>query len=303
MIRVIFLLGMSIFYLVSCQQSDHPTSIQAGFATTVFSDDAPKSKQDYWYQGKAEISRYELKQVRYGEVHEGEVVMIFVTEDFRTDKQVKLESPQAKQAAVSILKLNALKRFTTGIYDYSLMTSVFSPIDWDNYTPTLKVTHSLQDWCGQIYTQLNLKAEKYQVKGHSYFEQEADQSYNFPQTYLEDEVWTQIRINPDQLPTGEIKMVPELNYCRMWHHQPEPQEALATLQTQGKVQVYAVHYPKLKRTLSITFTTTVPHAIESWEVQHANGLTTTATKTDTILSDYWAKNGREDESLRGELGL
>ena len=34
---------------------------------------------DYWYQGKAELSRYDLKQVRYGEIHQGDAVLIFVT--------------------------------------------------------------------------------------------------------------------------------------------------------------------------------------------------------------------------------
>ena len=51
---------------------------------------------EYWYQGKAEISRFELQQSRYGEVHQGDAVMIFVTEDFRTDIQVKLEMKPIK---------------------------------------------------------------------------------------------------------------------------------------------------------------------------------------------------------------
>ncbi|MEM1407815.1 MAG: septum formation inhibitor Maf, partial [Bacteroidota bacterium] len=37
---------------------------------------------NYWYAGKAEITSYELKQSRYGEVHDGEAVLIFVTEPF-----------------------------------------------------------------------------------------------------------------------------------------------------------------------------------------------------------------------------
>ena len=30
----------------------------------------------YWYQGKAELTRYELNQARYGELHTGEAVLI-----------------------------------------------------------------------------------------------------------------------------------------------------------------------------------------------------------------------------------
>ncbi len=36
---------------------------------------------DYWYDGKAEITSYKLEQARYGELHEGYVVLVFVTED------------------------------------------------------------------------------------------------------------------------------------------------------------------------------------------------------------------------------
>ena len=45
----------------------------------------------YWNSGLAELARYELQQARYGAVHRGEMIAIFVTEPFRTDKQVKSE--------------------------------------------------------------------------------------------------------------------------------------------------------------------------------------------------------------------
>ncbi|MEM6772762.1 MAG: hypothetical protein AAF597_19445, partial [Bacteroidota bacterium] len=37
---------------------------------------------EYWYEGKAEINTYRLEQARYGELHPGQVSMIFVSEDF-----------------------------------------------------------------------------------------------------------------------------------------------------------------------------------------------------------------------------
>ncbi|MEQ8572775.1 MAG: hypothetical protein RIB63_01840, partial [Fulvivirga sp.] len=45
---------------------------------------------DNWYAGKAELVSYNLKQSRYGEVHDGKAVLIFVTEPFSKKKQVKL---------------------------------------------------------------------------------------------------------------------------------------------------------------------------------------------------------------------
>ena len=107
--------------------------------------------QSYWYQGLAELSRYELTQSRYGELHEGEAVLIFVTEDFLTDLQVKHEYGPATNA-VSVLKLNAYRRFYTGLYPYNVMTSVFTPVDG---SPTLKVANSVHEWCGISYMQIN----------------------------------------------------------------------------------------------------------------------------------------------------
>src|SRR5690606_11223144 len=61
----------------------------------------------YWHQGKAEISSYQLDQSRYGRNHDGKAVLIFVTEDFSKNKQVKLENPQPdSRDAINVLKLN-----------------------------------------------------------------------------------------------------------------------------------------------------------------------------------------------------
>ena len=85
---------------------------------------------DYWYQGKAELTSYDLEQARYGEIHPGHAVLIFVTEDFSRSKHVKLDRPQsAGDDAVKVLKLNFMKKFNTGIYPYSMMSSMFTPID------------------------------------------------------------------------------------------------------------------------------------------------------------------------------
>lgn len=61
-------------FLTSCHQAGGTDSFTA-----------PKNFRDYWYNGQAEISRYKLEQVQYGAVNPGEVILIFVTEDFRTD--------------------------------------------------------------------------------------------------------------------------------------------------------------------------------------------------------------------------
>ena len=52
---------------------------------------------------------------RGGEEHAGDAVLIFVTEDFLPKLQVKREVSEAPDA-ISVLKLNAYRRFYTGIY-------------------------------------------------------------------------------------------------------------------------------------------------------------------------------------------
>ena len=113
---------------------------------------------DYWYAGKAEITSYKLSQVRYGEVHTGTAVNIFVTEDFLPEKQVKAD--YKNNSNVPVLKLNSTKKFTTGIYPYSLMTSTFSPIDVNQQA--IKISFSAQEWCGNTFVQLN-KKDKFNI--------------------------------------------------------------------------------------------------------------------------------------------
>ena len=57
---------------------------------------------EYWYAGKAEITSYKLTQNRYGELHQGTAVNIFVTEDFLPEKQVKADNQNKKNIPVLV---------------------------------------------------------------------------------------------------------------------------------------------------------------------------------------------------------
>jgi len=124
--------------------------------------------QDYWYNHGAEISRFSLQQTRYGEIHQGDAVLVFVTEKMNSDIQIKADHPGAQD--IAILKLNAVRKFFTGIYPYSIMTSIFAPVDVQKYPLPLKVSSSTQEWCGHVYPQMNLAENEYRVRLHSYFE-------------------------------------------------------------------------------------------------------------------------------------
>ena len=82
----------------------------------------------HWADGKAEISSYEVVQPRYGELRQGYGVMIFVTESLHRQTFIKVDSPTPETDQFYALKLNHILNFTTGIYDYSVMTSVFSQV-------------------------------------------------------------------------------------------------------------------------------------------------------------------------------
>jgi hypothetical protein len=261
--------------------------------------------KDYWYAGKAELTRYDLQQARYGEIRHGDAVLIFVTEDFDKEKQVKHESGDDQQA-ISVLKLNLTKNFVTGIYPYSLMSSIFTPVDKKS---TLKVTSSTQEWCGHSFSQLNLRGNKYQGHLYSYFQQEGDQEFSIDDAWLEDEIWTMLRIQPTSLPVGEIQLLPGTQYLRLKHHPFTLENAAASLEKVGnsKWSRYRVEYQDIPRVLEITFETEFPHTVEAWE-EHStdrNGVTlvTKAHKTHSINRAYWSLNHNADSVLRKDLGL
>jgi hypothetical protein len=262
----------------------------------------------YWYQGKAELTRYELNQARYGEMHKGEAVLIFVTEPFLPDKQVKLERGDPSKG-VTVLKLNFVRKFFTGIYPYSLMTSTFTPVSFSNGSRTLKVASSSQEWCGQTFTQLNLRAGRYEGALRSYFEEEGDRAFGFEAAWLEDELWTRIRLAPGTLPVGRVEVVPGLQYARLWHKDVRPEKAEANLRSEGRENVYSLDYSAIPRKLAIRFEAAFPYKIVSWEETQPGAfdgsplLTTKAVATRSLMLDYWKRHGNADAHFRKELGL
>ncbi|AVI52139.1 septum formation inhibitor Maf [Pukyongia salina] len=262
-----------------------------------------KEFKEYWFSGTAEITSYELMQERYGELRKGTAVTVFVSENFLPDVQVKAE--QSSKETIPVLKFNSTKKFLTGIYPYSVMTSAFSPIAKKDHA--IKISNSVQEWCGQVYMQLNNR-EKFEFIGHSYFEGEADQKASLDKTWLEDELWNLIRINPEELPTGDITIVPPLEFLRMRHKNISIQNAVASLKQGDSISTYLLKYPELERELIIYFNSSFPFEIEKWEETNSawgnnQRLTTTATRMKRIKNAYWSRNSNADVALRDSLGL
>jgi hypothetical protein len=140
---------------------------------------APPGFWDHWGDGQAEISSYTLVTPRYGELRQGSAVLIFVTEDFTDGQRVKTDGGHKDEYPV--LKLNEIRHFQTGVYDYDLMTSTFLRIDGQApLGQPVKVSFSAQEWCGHTYEQLLARKGSLQHTGHSYFDGEADHDRTVP---------------------------------------------------------------------------------------------------------------------------
>lgn len=267
--------------------------------------EVPEEFKKYWNNGEAEISSFQLSQARYGELREGKAVMVFVTEPFSRTKLVKYDTSTQKE--VPVLKLNFIKNFVTGIYDYSMITSSFLPIYKNEHT--MKISSSIHEWCGQAYMQLENR-DDFEIQIHSYFESVVKQKIQIKKNNVEDEIWSLIRINPEKLPLGNIKMLPSFFYLRLMHQNIEYQDAVATIENLPKnITSYNLNYKALQRNVKIYFENTFPYRIVKFEESYPDGfatkkmLTTTGILIKTIQNDYWNKNTVANEGLREELGL
>lgn len=282
------------FLLIACSSN-----------STEISNPTDPLAKNYWYDGKAEIASYKLEQARYGEIHKGEAVMIFVTEQFSKKSWTKADNPTEDDTPV--MKLNFTKEFNTGIYPYSMMLSTFFP--FENGKNALKVSTSMQEWCGHTYMELKNK-KKFEVRVDSYFEGESEKDLKLDKTHLEDDFWTIIRLDPDNLPIGNAKVIPSFFYVGLTHEDLKAYECDLSKKPNGDYTDYQFTYPDLDRSMTITYETDFPHKIMSWEETYYSGwgdnrqkLTTKAVLNQCIREDYWNKNSVADSTYRTKLGL
>lgn len=132
-----------------------------------------------WGDGQAEVAAYDLTEPHYKAPRRGTVVSIFVSETFSNSARVKSDPGKHPPAdEFPVLKLNLVKDFQTGIYDYNDMTSVFvaaKPVNSRGIGYPAKVSFSSQEWCGHVYHQLLFDASAVRSMRHSYFDGEGDQ--------------------------------------------------------------------------------------------------------------------------------
>lgn len=293
---------LCLFAFTACEKQETAQAATPEPVRTPLAETPQTSLDQFWFSG-AEINRYELQQSRYGDKHPGHAVLIFVTEPFLPDLQVK--NDRGGKPDIMVLKMNALREFNTGIYGYRVMQSVFTPLV--AVAPqALKTTLTVQDWCGHVFAQINRRSEAYDIQVRSYFQSEGDQNLLLPHqnVHLEDEFWTLIRMQPSALPLGAISVLPGELYLRLRHRPHQPLAAQASLESVGAHMQYRLEYPEARRTLLIQFERDFPHVIRGWEESVGGDPKTVARLTHREMnSNYWEKNRPQDRPLREKLGL
>ena len=281
-----------LIFLVSCQTKAVDDNFEKRNLSTEF--------KSYWYDGNAELTSYDLEFYRYGEKRKGKAMLIFVTEDFLSEAQVKANSKS--ETTRSVMKLNSTKKFNTGIYPYSIMQSAFFPLG--EQRPLLKLTSSVQEWCGQSYAQLNHRGD-FKLRTHSYFEGEADSTFILKPVLTENQIWIQLRIAPKELRLGKQDILPDFSFLQLNHEKFKTYSA-SIEQKENDYLTTTLRYNQLGRVLKIYQEKSFPFEITKWEEMEIKGkdtLISKANKLQTLKTKYWQKNSDKYLHLRDSLSL
>jgi len=284
-------------------------------------DAADPSFDTHWHDGKAELDGYRLTIERYGRARQGRAVAIYVTEPFSRSRHVKLDDPSKTPAdAVDVLKLNLVRDFQTGIYDYHTMISLFAATA--DFAP-LKLALTSSEWCGQVYEELNRSGSRLSLRRSSYFEGESeDRTLEVPAGgVMEDELFVLLRgLRAPYLSPGGTRTVPFLAspfYRRLAHRAATWTtariERLARPETvvvpagRFATDVYVVR-PEDGREGRFHVERPHPHRIVrwAWTAATAGGRREgmdSAELTGTTRLEYWRLNGPGDERTLGRIGL
>lgn len=177
----------------------------------------------HWQDGRAELNGYRYEVTRYGETRTGRAVLVYVTEPMSEVKRVKVDDPKRNPKDVfEALKVNFVRTFQTGIYDYHTMVSLF--VRTRDLTP-VKVTFSAAEWCGHVFEEMVYERHHLADRYASYFEGESDSKRLTLQEngICEEELLVKLRdFRGPWLKPGERRNVPFLpsSFRRRLAHRP-----------------------------------------------------------------------------------
>jgi len=273
----------------------------------------PAGFWSHWGDGKAELAGYTLSQRRYGELRQGEAILVFVTEDFSAKQRVKSDGGHGDEYPV--LKLNEVRDFQTGIYDYNLLTS--SWLRLDGRVPLGlpdKVSFSMQEWCGHVYEELVVQPDGLDQRFFSYFDGETTEGKReLPaRGVVADAMPMLVRgLGGELVAAGASKEVPWLASApdrRMQHREFRWETAtLSRSATSQAVTVPAGSFEAYTVTANVSggpkttwwVEAAAPQRLLRWERTDGE----VGELTGAVRRSYWQDHGEGREALRAELGL
>ncbi|MEY4541853.1 MAG: hypothetical protein RLZZ306_3610, partial [Bacteroidota bacterium] len=177
-----------------------------------------------------------------------------------------------KSDSIQVLHSDFTGKIHKENYDYSAMTSVYLPLNQSLRPHAMKVINSVQEPSGNSFLELSQIPKSYEIIAKNTFKEKTKTLFILERKNLEDELWTKIRMNPNDLPTGDIEIIPSFAYWQSVRKSPNIYEAKAELKayegtefTGKKLQIYTLDYPDLKRNLSIVFEGDFPFEIVGWK--------------------------------------
>ena len=274
-----------------------------------------------WRDGKAELDGYRYSVTRYGRRRTGRAVAIYVTEPFSRSRHVKLDRPaRIPGDSLDVMKLNLVRDFQTGIYDYHTIVSLFATTA--DFTP-IKVAFGASEWCGQVSEVLDRSGTTLSQRVASYFDGEsAERTLEIPRGgVLEDELFIQLRgLRAPYLAAGASRTVPFLAspfHRRLAHREAAwtsarierlaRQETVVVPAGRFVTDVYVVR-PGDGREGRFHVERAHPRRIVKWAWTpappggRAEGLDA-GELTGTDRLEYWRLNRPGDESYLGRIGL
>ena len=263
-----------------------------------------------WGDGKAELSGYKVTTRRYGSPRDASVVLIYVTEPM--DRRVWIKDDAGDVPAedrVNVLKLNHVLKFQTGIYPYSVMTSVFAPVDGgspERFAPA-KIVLSAQEWCGSVYQRLLVKPASYDDDLHSYFHADGERDTPVatpPGTLYEDALLVQLRELDGPFADGKDwsgTLVPSLWSSRKSHAPLQPVKGTIrrtdAVRDGAKVTRFVVDAHGVTTTIDVE--KAAPRRVLGWTTSDGE----TARLLKTARLPYWALHEPGDEKYLAALGM
>ncbi len=276
-----------------------------------------------WQDGKAELNGYRYAVTRYGEERGGRAVLVYVTEPFSMRRRVKVDDASRDPAdTFEALKLNLVRDFQTGIYDYNTMTSVFARSS--DFAPA-KISFSSAEWCGHVYEELRFDRSAVRQTVRSYFEGESgDWERAAPRGGVpEDNLYILLRgLRGAYLRPGETRTVPFLpsSLVRRLTHRATAwgTATIGRADRSESVRVPAGTFDAIRYTVApddgregrFWIEAAHPHRLLRWTWSGAargtrpgGDAAESASLTGTLRVPYWTLHGNGDERWLETLGL